>query len=65
MNWEQIEGNWKQFKGEAQKKWGQLTNDDFDEVAGERQKLSGKIQENYGKSKEEAEREIDDWLSRQ
>lgn len=63
MNWDQVEGNWKQFKGEAQKQWGKLTDNHLDQVEGSRQKLSGKIQETYGKSKEEAEREIDEWLS--
>tara|TARA_R110000787_G_scaffold76892_12_gene169309 strand:- start:275 stop:475 length:201 start_codon:yes stop_codon:yes gene_type:complete len=61
MNWDQIEGNWKQFKGEAQKQWGKLTDDELDQVEGNRQKLAGKIQETYGKSKEEAEKEVDSW----
>lgn len=64
MNWDQIEGNWKQFKGEAQKQWGKLTDDELDQVEGSRQKLAGKIQAQYGKSKEEAEQEIDEWLNR-
>ncbi len=64
MNWDQVEGNWKQFKGELQAQWGDLTNDEIDEIEGNRQKLAGKIQEKYGKSREEAEREVDDWLSR-
>ncbi len=65
MEWNQIEGKWKQFKGNAQKQWGKLTNDDLDQVEGDREKLSGKIQESYGKTKEEAEREIDEWSRRQ
>lgn len=64
MNWDQVEGNWKQFKGEVQSQWGRLTSDEVDEVAGNRQKLEGKIQERYGHSKEQAEREIDDWMAR-
>ncbi|MAB00166.1 MAG: hypothetical protein CMN87_12415 [Stappia sp.] len=64
MNWNQIEGNWQQFKGSAQEQWGKLTGDDLDVVAGNRRKLVGKIQERYGKAQEEAEREIDDWLER-
>lgn len=63
MNWDRIEGNWKQFKGKAQQKWGELTDDDLDRVEGKQQELAGRIQERYGKSKEEAEREVDDWLS--
>lgn len=64
MNWDQIEGNWKQFKGEAQRQWGKLTDDELDEVEGNRNKLVGKIQERYGKSKDEAERELDAWAAR-
>ncbi|NNE24238.1 MAG: CsbD family protein [Rhizobiales bacterium] len=64
MNWDQIEGNWKQFKGEIQSQWGKLTNDELDQIEGNREKLAGSIQEHYGKSREEAEREVDDWLSR-
>jgi uncharacterized protein YjbJ (UPF0337 family) len=64
MNWNQVEGNWEQFKGKAQTQWGKLTGDDLDVVAGKRRELSGRIQEAYGKTEEQAEREIDDWLSR-
>lgn len=61
MNWDQIEGNWKQFKGQAQERWGELTNDELDEAAGRRQQLVGKLQERYGYAKEEAEREADEF----
>jgi uncharacterized protein YjbJ (UPF0337 family) len=64
MNWDRIEGNWKQFKGKAREQWGDLTDDDLDVVEGKRQQLSGKIQERYGLAKDEAERQIDDWLER-
>jgi uncharacterized protein YjbJ (UPF0337 family) len=64
MNWDRVEGNWKQFKGQAQQQWGNLTNDDLDVVEGKRQELSGKIQERYGVAKDEAEKQIDDWLKR-
>jgi len=64
MNWDQIEGNWKQFKGEAQTQWGKLTNDDLDVVQGNRQKLEGKLQERYGYAEEEAKREVDDFMAR-
>ena len=63
MNWDRIEGNWKQFRGEAQAQWGKLTNDDMDVVAGKREKLVGKIQERYGKERDEAERDVDNWMS--
>jgi uncharacterized protein YjbJ (UPF0337 family) len=62
MNWDRVEGNWKQFKGKAQQQWGNLTSDDLDVVEGKRQELAGRIQERYGIAKDEAERQIDDWL---
>ena len=64
INWDQVEGNWKQFKGKAQQQWGKLTNDELDRIQGRQTELAGLIQERYGKTKEEAEREINDWLSR-
>jgi uncharacterized protein YjbJ (UPF0337 family) len=63
MNWDQIEGKWKQLAGSAKAKWGDLTDDELTEIAGNREKLEGKIQERYGKTKEEAQKEIDDWMS--
>ena len=63
MNWDRIEGNWKQFRGEAQAQWGKLTNDDMDVVEGKRDKLVGKIQERYGKERDEAERDVDNWIN--
>ena len=62
MNWDQIEGKWKQFQGKVLEKWGELTNDDLDQIAGKRDQLIGKVQEKYGMAKEAAEREVDDWL---
>lgn len=64
MNWDRIEGSWKQFTGSAREQWGKLTNDDIDQVEGKREKLAGRIQERYGIAKDEAERQIDDWLKR-
>lgn len=64
MNWNQVEGNWEQFKGKAQAQWGKLTNDDLEVIKGNRTALVGKIQERYGKAQEEAEREVEDWSSR-
>ena len=61
MNWDRIEGNWKQFKGKAKEQWGKLTDDDLDVAAGKRDQLVGKIQERYGIAKDEAERQIDEW----
>jgi uncharacterized protein YjbJ (UPF0337 family) len=62
MNWDRIEGNWKQFRGRAQQQWGKLTNDDLNVVEGRRQELVGKIQERYGIAKDEAERQVDTWI---
>lgn len=59
MNWDTIEGNWKQLKGKFREKWGDLTDDDFEKIAGKKDSLIGKLQEKYGLSKEEAEREAD------
>ena len=64
MNWDQIEGNWKQIKGEAKVQWGKLTDDDLDIAEGHREKLVGKIQERYGYAKEEAEAEVDRFMSK-
>jgi uncharacterized protein YjbJ (UPF0337 family) len=61
MNWDMIEGNWKQFKGKARQQWGKLTDDDFENIGGKKDVLVGKIQEKYGKSREEAEREVDEF----
>jgi len=64
MNWDRIEGNWKQFKGNVQVQWGKLTNDDLDVIDGSRKKLVGRIQERHGIARDEAERQVDDWISR-
>jgi uncharacterized protein YjbJ (UPF0337 family) len=61
MNWDRIEGNWKQIKGKAQEQWGELTDDDLDVVAGKREQLVGKVQESYGIARDEAERRVDEW----
>ena len=50
MNWDRVEGNWKQFKGKVQQQWGSLTDDDLDKVEGGRRNSAGGIQERYGKS---------------
>jgi uncharacterized protein YjbJ (UPF0337 family) len=61
--WDRIEGNWRQFKGEVQRQWGKLTSDELDEIKGNREKLLGKIQERYGIARDQAEHDIDRWLS--
>jgi uncharacterized protein YjbJ (UPF0337 family) len=62
MNWDRVEGNWKEFKGKAQQKWGKLTNGDLDVIEGKRTELSGRLQRRYGVARDEAERQIDTWL---
>ncbi|MAF03039.1 CsbD family protein [Herbaspirillum huttiense] len=64
MNWDIVEGNWKQFKGKAKEQWGKLTDDDLDVIAGKRDQLAGRVQEAYGVSKDEAEKQIRDWEDR-
>jgi uncharacterized protein YjbJ (UPF0337 family) len=64
MNEDILQGNWKQFKGKVQQFWGDLTNDDLDRIQGSKTELAGIIQEKYGRSKEEAEREINEFLSK-
>ena len=61
MNWDQIEGKWKELKGEAQQRWGKLADADLDVINGRREELAGKTQAHYGKTREEAEQEIDRW----
>lgn len=64
MNWDQVQGKWKEFKGQAQHKWGELTDDDLDKAEGSREEVEGKIQSRYGKTKEEAKEEVDKWLAK-
>jgi uncharacterized protein YjbJ (UPF0337 family) len=63
MNWDRIEGNWKQFTGKAKQQWGKLTDDDLTYVAGRRDELLGRIQTAYGITKDEAERQLNQWES--
>ena len=65
MNWDRIEGNWKQFKGSVKSQWGRLTDDHIDVIAGNREQLVGKVQEAYGITKEETEKQIAAWQARQ
>jgi uncharacterized protein YjbJ (UPF0337 family) len=61
MSWDQIAGNWKQIKGVVRERWGKLTDDDVDVIAGKRDILLGKIQEKHGVAREEAEKELKAW----
>ena len=59
MNWDRIEGNWKQLQGKVRQQWGKLTDDDLSVIDGHRDELAGRIQEVYGISKDEAEKQIE------
>lgn len=61
MNWDRIEGNWKQFRGHVKEQWGKLTEDHLDVIAGKRDVLSGRIQEAYGVGKDEADKQVAAW----
>jgi uncharacterized protein YjbJ (UPF0337 family) len=61
MNWDVVEGNWKQLKGKVRSQWGKLSDDDVERVNGKRTELLGLLQSRYGHSKDQAEREIDLW----
>lgn len=65
MDWNRVEGNWKQAKGMIKEQWGKLTDDDLDQIDGKREQLEGKIQERYGYAKDQTRRDIDDWYGRQ
>ena len=64
MNWDQVEGKWKQYSGKVQEKWGKLTDSDLQVIKGRRDQLVGKIQSSYGISKDEADKQLRDWESR-
>ena len=61
MDWNQVEGNWRQLKGSAKAQWGKLTDADLMQIEGRREQLEGKIQERYGYTKERVRKELDDW----
>jgi uncharacterized protein YjbJ (UPF0337 family) len=65
MDWNRVEGNWKQVKGKVKEKWGKLTDDDLDVVAGRRDQLEGKIQERYGIAKDQVRKDLDNWVNSQ
>jgi len=62
MNWDEIKGDWKQFSGKVKAKWGKFTDDDLTHIGGKKDELVGKLQAHYGHSKEEAEKQIDNFL---
>jgi len=62
MNWDQLEGKWKQLKGDVRQKWAKLTDDDLEYMAGGRDQFVGRLQERYGVAREEAQKQADEWL---
>ncbi len=63
MNWDTIEGNWKEIKGKIRSKWAKLTDDDLEAIAGKKDALLGRLQQRYGLKKDEAERQLDSLIS--
>ena len=64
MNWNQIEGNWKQFSGKIKEQWGELTDDDLTKIAGKREQLEGLLEKRYGLGKEEVKKQVDAFITR-
>jgi uncharacterized protein YjbJ (UPF0337 family) len=62
MNEDILKGKWRQIKGEVKSRWGKLTDDDMDRVEGDAEKLIGRVQERYGYQRDEAQREVDDFV---
>nr|PZN22281.1 MAG: CsbD family protein [Chloroflexota bacterium] len=62
--WDILKGMWNQIKGDARNEWGKLTDDDWERIAGNRDKLVGRLQEHYGWNRMEAERKVDEWAGR-
>lgn len=62
MNWDEVKGDWKTVSGKVKSKWGKLTDDDLTQINGKREELMGRLQKHYGHSKEEAEKNIDEFL---
>ncbi len=62
MNWDQVEGKWKQVKGQVKERWGKLTDDELDIINGRREQLEGKLQTAYGRTKEQVRKEVDEFL---
>jgi len=62
MNTDVLQGKWTQLKGNVRKQWGKLTDDDVDQIQGDAEILQGRIQERYGRTKEQAKQEVDSWL---
>ncbi|MBX9792331.1 MAG: CsbD family protein [Pirellulales bacterium] len=61
MNWDTIQGKWKEMKGQVKQRWGKLTDDDFDVIDGKREELAGRIQQRYGVARDEADRQVNEF----
>jgi len=61
MNWDQVAGKWRQLRGSVREQWGEITDDDFETIAGNRDKFVGSLQERYGITREEAQKRADEW----
>lgn len=61
MNWDRVQGNWKQLKGKVKERWGRLTDDQLEIIGGRRDQLVGRIQECYGIARDDAERQVREW----
>jgi uncharacterized protein YjbJ (UPF0337 family) len=64
VNWTEIEGKWTQARGKIRERWGKLTDDDLDVIAGKRDQLLGVLQQKYGMAKEDLERQVDEFTNR-
>jgi len=62
VNWDRVEGNWKQFAGKVREKWGKLTEDDLQVINGHQDQLIGRLQERYGIAEEEAQKQVKHWV---
>jgi uncharacterized protein YjbJ (UPF0337 family) len=65
MDWNRIEGNWKQLQGKIKEKWGDLTDDDLDRIAGRRDQFEGLIKQRYGLTKDQARKQVEEWFDEQ
>lgn len=63
MDWNRVEGNWKEMKGKAKEKWSKLTDDDLSEINGRREQREGALQKRYGYAKDQARKDVDTWFS--
>ena len=63
MNWDRVQGDWKQFSGKVKEKWGQLTDDDLAQINGNREQLEGTIQSRYGLAKDKVKGDVDTWVN--